>query len=301
MLFKIILKIAIDTVFNKLYSLRGFKLYTLNGGLGDCMQLIDYISKNKQKEEKIIVAYFDTQKETQDVKSFNYGQSRKLSDNDGNLINPIREFLLHWERKGVIAAVVPHDIRQSTLGTRLYCEIVNRFSDYDRDSVLTEYCSDTQRYEEICTKLKITPNRYICVHLRRNSQQIIDALSAVAHKKKIPQVVILGSSENQLLPDIPENLDTISLIDSYKRGFNLRDVLTVLYFSNLFIGGRGGFEYFGLRVRDKNVLTLFDDDGFGEIERGWWKRELWSGHQKVLVRESATSSEQLSNIIYDLI
>ena len=235
--------------------------------------------KKKFKEKKIIV-YFRDDDTLSNSSEFSFGKTRKYSTLDDKKINPIKEWLYYLKKLALIDEYIGINIDQINHGIRIYPEVINRIMpkyipiDFKKniiDRIFKECYKPTKKVNEILFELK---NKFVVsLHLRRNAKKIIEIAEKTESKIKNVTFLILGSSEHQHIPNY-NLLKTIELIDSYKKGLALLDVLYISKHSNYFIGGRGGFELFHW-LNCNPSINIFDEVGYREIFTGWWSKSLW--------------------------
>ena len=292
-----IIKNIFDAFIIFIMKLRNIRVYTLNGGLGDVFQLIDYLNSLPKDKSSTVVYYLDKHN-NKNPENYSYNLSRSYTSKDGHQINPINEFLSFYVEKKIIDCAIGKDIKKSTYGVRLYCEFIKENNQFFESSILKDFLLNDSNY--LIKSLGINSNKInISVHLRRNSDEILEIVYGLNEifPNKI-QFLILGSSEHQIIPEILNDIDAVSLIDSYSKGLSMREVLTLSCNSKFFIGGRGGFEYFHLRTGVPSI-TIFDQGGFDEIKRGWWNKRLWDINEKSLLLKKDFKRQEILNYLTD--
>ena len=115
----------------------------------------------------------------------------------------------------------------------------------------------------------------ISIHFRRNAEKLNELYKLIIENRFMEnyvKVIAMGSTEHQMISILNKN-KTISVIDSYKKGIYLRSLLCIGLKTNLFLGGRGGFETF-FKYAGIPSINLFDQIGFEEIECGLFGDKL---------------------------
>lgn len=249
---------------------------TLNGGLGDVILDIYYLSIIKKRYPKCkLIIYYRDDDLISNPENFSLDITRKYSTVDGERINPILEIL-----SGIteIDNLIGTNISNYTYGIRVYPAIFRKYFGYPQPNKFHTYLKnmlikqDNTRIEKIKKEMS-KYNINIALHLRRNSQKILEFAELVEKYNPNVNFILLGSTEHQKIPEIKLK-NTISLIDSYSKNLNLLDVFKISTDCTLFIGGRGGFEVFHWLIKVP-TLCFFDDVGFNEIKIGWWDKSLW--------------------------
>ncbi|NVK00400.1 MAG: hypothetical protein HWE12_02560 [Oceanospirillaceae bacterium] len=256
---------------------------TLNGGFGDVVLSVQFIKaiKEKNRDLKVTVYYRDNLMESS-PENYSWGKTRHFLKTDGSRVNPIKEWL---EACHVADEIIGADIDSHTYGYRMYPEVMSRkFFGYlspeaYRDRILKNVLyfdnmsiAARRKYTSSIKNNKLN----IAIHLRRNSEKIIE-IAKILQKKYDPTFIVLGSTEHQVVPDLTELTNKVILLDSYKQGISTLDVLTISTSCSLFIGGRGGFELVHWLAGTPSIC-VFDDMGFKEIEQGWWDPALWTNN-----------------------
>ncbi|MUK29467.1 hypothetical protein GNP44_05035 [Aliivibrio fischeri] len=260
---------------------------TLNGGFGDIVLDSQFLmTLRKENPEAEITIYYRDDESTADPSNFSWGKTRHYSSSEGEKNNPISEWL---KALNCVDEFIGCNIDQSERGIRVYPESFHKiFGGYWTPRQFNENVNSRVFGAHQTRKNKIllqfihdiydneTP--IVALHLRRNSPKIIELARLI--QKKVPKVkfLLLGSSEHQTLPDTSDLLHKISLIDSYSKGLDTLDLLSLTRKVDLFIGGRGGFELFHWLAEVPSVC-FFDEMGMKEVKQLWWHRSLWENNR----------------------
>lgn len=274
---------------------------TLNGGFGDVILDSQFLLALRDKYPKadIKVYYRDDHGDSDpDPSNFSWGKTRHYTTIDGGKANPITEWLdaLCCTNSNVGCCI---DVER---GIRVYPESVHKlFSGYWRpekfNKLVNQKVFETHSKSISQVLLQYEAELFgdevpvVALHLRRNASKIMAMAEEI--QQHIPNVrfALLGSSEHQDLPSIDGLNDVVSLIDSYTKGLGTLDVLYLSRKSNLFIGGRGGFELFHW-LSEVPSICFFDEMGLQEVRQLWWHPSLWEDNKinKLYLEDSDLST-----------
>ncbi len=255
----------------------------LEGGLGDIIMATHYVSSIKRvRPNTIISVYYRDDDTISNPKEYSYGITRKYKGDNHRIINPISEWIEAIYNVDASTGCNPALVDQKIY--RLYSPHINKFqsyispSDFDK-SYLVQYFSN-RAINENCNKIlkyinrQKVKKRIVSVHLRRNSDIILEFCKIIQSRFEIT-FLVLGSTEHQIIPNYDFLHDKIILIDSYSKKLDLLDIFHLTRNSDLFIGGRGGFELFHWLACVPSI-NFFDKVGFLEVENKLWPKVLWN-------------------------
>lgn len=283
-----------------------FYEFTLNGGFGDVVLDSQFLYKIKGRDKNAYIkVYFRNNFSAPNKDNFSWGKTRLYETDHGNLANPIYEWLSYLKELHIIDEMVGCDIDRKDRGIRLYPESFNvifggyispvMFNDLILTKIFELHDAENRelfnRYRKIINEHR-SDNKLVSLHLRRNGEKIIKLAKKIQMENPNTTFILLGSSEHQNIPNIGKLKNVVSLIDSYKLGLDTIDVLKLSSLSDLFVGGRGGFELVHwLRVIP--TICFFDEMGFLEIKQKWWDRKLWENNRIKKLYHAHTDVEEV--------
>lgn len=277
----------------------------LEGGLGDIIMSTQFINNLKAKYplSKIRVYYRDDDK-TASPDAFSWGITRKYATSTGNMANPIREWIdLFYDVDDAYGC----ELGLVEANYSLYPPKIGAIKgfmnprEFNRNYLLKklpvlEISNDAERVKRHLDELKDRGKKIVTLHLRRNSDRVLQLATMLQSKSNDYHFIILGSSEHQLIPDCSILKNKTSLVDSYSLGINTLELFRITSESDLFIGGRGGFELFHW-LAEVPSINFFDNDGYLEVDSFLWPKSLWETNK---INKLYASSSNLNNIIHNL-
>lgn len=258
----------------------------LEGGLGDIILGTQFINRIKEVNPNCYLkVYFRDDDANANPGGFSWGSTRKYTSSEGLKSNPIKEWI---EKFYIVDEAVGCNIDQLVGVTRFYppqlgavkgycCpEEYNRKYLVEIFSKLDVSSGAAINYDEI-SNLKKSGVRIISLHLRRNADLVL-AFAVFLQKCGVDcHFILLGSSEHQAIPSFNELISKTILIDSYSKNIDTIQLLNITRLSDLFIGGRGGFELFHW-LSEVPSVNFFDKHGFIEVASYLWPKKLWESN-----------------------
>jgi hypothetical protein len=248
------------------------------GGFGDMLMLYPYIKKIKKKHNKTLVIVLNN-KHLNKYSNLSYSPSR-IFKIDGVKVDFVREFLERnpgidfinygdgWGN-GYEYAYIPflrEEYGEQFTKSSFKDDLENLFIHKDFFSV-----------KEFSYRKKIQDNeKYITFYFKTSEKVLSEVFLKYISINKNKKIIILGSPSKKVLDIIKFNKKRyIDLTNSYSSGLDTMALLLfVKKYSEIFIGGRGGFEAFFLLVGTPSV-NVFDIQGKQEWNDGLWSAELW--------------------------
>jgi len=271
--------------------------------------ILPFIKKYREKycKRKIRVIYTDVQSDTVNPSNYGHGQTRLEKARNNKRVNPIYDFLEnisfidekiggdptkakdYWVPDKIFRKRWGEYLTPSEYQLTLFQEI---FSNQDMNAAKNFWHSNL-----------LDKKFVIAFHFRRASDKIMEMFRIINNDpimKKFVQCLFLGSSLNQILPDIDSNA-CIDLTDNYSKGIPLRTLYRIVMKCQLYIGGRGSFEHFFwiARVPSINFIDEYalvqDQNAFGT-----WIPEFWSQNRfnEILHYETADPEDIYDRMVY---
>jgi len=258
---------------------------TLNGGFGDIILDSQFLLALRSKYPKAeINVYYRDDEAIAEPSNFSWGKTRHYTAKNGENFNPINEWL---EALQCVDRYTGCNIDVIERGVRVFPESFHKiFGGYWAPEIFNKKIntrifekqipSETVQYFQKLIFDRNVP--VIALHLRRNAPKIIEMACAIQEKYPNAHFILLGSSVHQTLPNTDVLKNQTSLIDSYAKGLNTIELLSITKNVDLFIGGRGGFELFHW-LTETPTVCFFDSMGEREISQLWWHPALWEDNK----------------------
>ena len=258
------------------------KEISLHGGFGDVVQLIPYLKiyKDNHPEDKLKVYYREDNKPS-NPKKYSIDTTRCMSDNDGKRINARREIL---ECLPFIEEIQGHDFRKSKPGHYWHPTKIATTHGWQAnptwftENIVPHLYDKTKKSnaDKFWKENNLNDKFVICMHFRRSLKELVELYKTIVESEEMGddvRVIMMGSTEHEIIPTKLQK--SLSVVDSYKKGLGLMDVLSIGIKSSLFLGGRGGFEIFFWLAKVPS-LNIFDGPGWRDLHRGlWWPESYW--------------------------
>ena len=253
--------------------------------------------KSKIPDCKIIIFHHDSNDKC-DPKKLSYGTVRKYTSSDGTKFDPTKEWYQSFYDIDVVVSLYKEEYNKKL---SFYPHAVGAFLRYRKpEYVKSVYFEkkfkkfklniEASKVNAKIIDLKKNGYKIISIHLRRNIKNIINFAEKINDQEEKIHFIILGSSEHDPLPKLPEFKSYTSLVDSYKQNINTIELLSIARKSDLVIGGRGGFEMF-FWWSEIPSINIFDEHGFFEKDCFMWPRILWK-HNAIKGPFSLLTSEK---------
>jgi len=268
--------------FSEVGSTASFEI-VLVGGLGDIILGTQFINEIKRNNPNChLKLYYRDDDSLANPVNFSWGSTRKYASLSGEMNNPIREwvncFYVFDEAIGCDIDKIENVTRfyPPQLGVKQGYSLPNEYNEKYLESFFQNFSLRNKAfdiYSEL-SDIRDRGSKIICLHLRRNANKVLDFANHLQHSGIKCHFILLGSSEHQSIPDISGLINTTNLIDSYSKGLNTIELLKITRQSDLFIGGRGGFELFHW-LSEVPSINFFDPHGMIEVSSYLWPESLW--------------------------
>lgn len=283
-----------DDFFGNLFWHKIPKEIGIHGGLADVVVMLQYLKRYKKRYpfRYLRVIYLDVQEEMVDPKNFGLGLTRLEKKANGGTINPIKDFL---ENISFIDEKIGSDPTKAKEYWIPDEPFRRKWGDYYTPKKYSnELFKDIFSHKDIeaannfWKENKLQDKFVIVFHFRRAADKIAKVYHLIikdSEMKKNVQCLLLGSNSNEILP-VLDLSGQINLIDNYTKGISLRILYQIVMKSNLYIGGRGGFEYF-FWLANVPSINFMDEYALNQdqITFKTWMPEFWSQNKfKEVVR-----------------
>ncbi|ARR49850.1 hypothetical protein ETN89_09930 [Photobacterium damselae subsp. damselae] len=269
----------------------------LEGGLGDIIIGTQFVNKIKENNPNCYLrVYFRDDDVQGNPDAFSWGTTRKYKNANGENSNPIREWIQAFYD---VDEFIGCDINKIEGADKFYPPQIGSMEGYSspqyfNKKYLSPFFNKLELSESAScilseiNELKNDGKKIIAIHLRRNSDTVIEFAKYINNLDDRLHFIVLGSSEHQSIPDISSMLNKTVLIDSYSKGINTLELLRITRESDLFIGGRGGFELFHW-LSEIPSINFFDPHGLIEVASYIWPQSLWKDNiiNELFTRETS--------------
>lgn len=266
---------------------RKYVEFGVRGGLGDVIMGTQFVNliKDKIPDCRIKIFHHDSNDKPNPLK-MSFGSVRKYTSKDGTKIDPILEWFQNIYNIDEIESVNKTEFKRKL---SFYPHAVGAFLKYKNPEFVNKYYFK-KKFNDISFNLpaskvnlellELKKNGYkiISVHLRRNINKIIELVKKIDEQQRNVHFIILGSTEHDPLPNLPDLKSSTSLVDSYKKNIGTLELLAIARNSDLYIGGRGGFECF-FWLSEIPSINIFDDYGYFEKDCLMWPKMLWKNNE----------------------
>ena len=148
---------------------------------------------------------------------------------------------------------------------------------------------------------KLDSGKTVAIHFKTAKEKIIKIINFMLtdeyFKYKKLNFLLFGVVESDLeLLILSHGFNVVNISNSYLKGITTRQLIYIASKSNLFLGGRGGFNaiYYLL---DVPTINIFDEQGVQEIENGMWPSNLWKENR---IKRLYFEKDENSLIIKDI-
>ena len=279
-----------------LFSLKKERYIALYGGFGDLLMLLPFFKLYAQKHNQfnIILVYNDTR--LNKFKETSYWPSLHFKISSGKEIVPIKDFLSNIP---YLKKIIPGDIWDNGYDCWHAPHIAKRLKgSFFKPSEYKECFNEIFSNEDISfadfffREKNLDKFFLITLHFRSSAEKIKQLYSLISQDEQMyshSRFLLLGNLEHNVKGD-PTHL--IDLRNNYEKGINIRQLLAVAKKSNLYLGGRGGFDLF-FWLAQVPTLNIFDLQGKGELEK-MWPSFLWEqNYFKELYWQDSFNSEKV--------
>ena len=274
-----------DDFFGNLFWPDRAKQIGLHGGLGDVILLLPFLKKYRTNYPRrfLRVIYTDVRTDEVAPEQYGLGKTRLEKGYEGELVNPIKDFLENVSFVDEIIGGDPTDAKE------YWCPDKHFLKKWGRHPLPSEYSREF--FQEIFTakdrqiacnfrqKNNLLDKFVMTFHFRRGADKIAKVYNLVLGDEQMRPVVkclLLGSSRNEILPQF-DTSGQFDLTDNYTKGITLRVLYQIVMKADLFVGGLGSFEHFFWLARVPSINFVSKEVYIRNQQfAGTWIPEFWS-------------------------